>query len=276
MKRFIAISLGMAAINFLIAAVITHFIFKKKEMPAKRKFIIQMIVFLLVGLILYVGGGAVYFGSYYRANSRGMSFMESDDDVKISEIDKGYFFDGPGDKEAFIFYPGAKVDPKAYSAILHNLAAGGVDCFLVRMPLNMAMLGKDTAGEIMNSYSYDEWYLGGHSLGGAMASIYAFEHGDDLDGMVLMASYTPRDLKDDMKLILLAGDKDKVLNWETYKANVGNWPKDSTEYIIKGGNHAGFGDYGVQSGDGEATISNEEQQDQSVEEILKMIDVGNK
>ena len=41
---------------------------------------------------------------------------------------------------------------------------------------------------------------------------------------------------------------------------------------ISGGNHAGFGNYGAQRGDGEAAISAEEQQEQTVDLILESID----
>ena len=38
-----------------------------------------------------------------------------------------------------------------------------------------------------------------------------------------------------------------------------NLPADTEWITIEGGNHAQFGDYGVQDGDGEATISAEMQ-----------------
>ena len=274
MKTFILISSIAAIVNFAVAGIVTFFIFKKKELPKKKKLIIQISIFLIVGIVLFFVGGVVYFGSYYRADERAKSYLTADNDVNVIEMDKGYLFDGPGEDKAYIFYPGAKVEPTSYSAILHKLSAEGIDCFLVKMPLNMAMLGKEYAGEIMTDYDYDEWYMGGHSLGGAMASLYASEHENDISGMILMASYSPRKLSDSMKLISLVGDNDKVLKWEAYNTNITNWPKNAVECIIKGGNHAGFGDYGKQQGDGKATISSEEQQKQAVDEIIKMI--GNK
>ena len=44
-----------------------------------------------------------------------------------------------------------------------------------------------------------------------------------------------------------------------------------TEYVINGGNHAQFGAYGIQSGDGIATISPENQRDQTEKAILDFI-----
>ena len=40
-------------------------------------------------------------------------------------------------------------------------------------------------------------------------------------------------------------------------------PPRHRKEIIRGGNHAGFGRYGTQSGDGERTISLDDQQDQA-------------
>jgi hypothetical protein len=45
-----------------------------------------------------------------------------------------------------------------------------------------------------------------------------------------------------------------------------------TEIVIKGGNHAQIGDYGLQDGDGTAKITPEKQQEKTVNEIIKFID----
>ena len=37
------------------------------------------------------------------------------------------------------------------------------------------------------------------------------------------------------------------------------YPENHIEHIIDGGNHAAFGDYGTQKGDGKASISAEDQ-----------------
>ena len=44
--------------------------------------------------------------------------------------------------------------------------------------------------------------------------------------------------------------------YEEYKKHL---PSDYCEFVIEGGNHAGFGSYGEQAGDGKASISREEQ-----------------
>ncbi|MBO7714508.1 MAG: hypothetical protein J6S85_13110 [Methanobrevibacter sp.] len=44
-----------------------------------------------------------------------------------------------------------------------------------------------------------------------------------------------------------------------------------TEYVINGGNHAQFGSYGIQSSDGIATISPENQRNQTEKALLDFI-----
>ena len=49
-------------------------------------------------------------------------------------------------------------------------------------------------------------------------------------------------------------------------------PDDTTIVVLEGGNHAQFGNYGIQSGDGVASISRQEQQKQTslaIREFLK-------
>ena len=61
--------------------------------------------------------------------------------------------------------------------------------------------------------------------------------------------------------------EDGVLNREKYEADRINLPQNTTEMVIDGGCHAGFGSYGAQKGDGTPTISAEEQQRQTADAL---------
>ena len=61
--------------------------------------------------------------------------------------------------------------------------------------------------------------------------------------------------------------EDGVLNREKYEADRVNLPQDTTETVIDGGCHAGFGSYGAQKGDGAPVISAEEQQQQTADAL---------
>ena len=106
-----------------------------------------------------------------------------------------------------------------------------------------------------------DWYIGGHSLGGAMAASYAAKHTDELDGLVLLAAYSTADLTDSgLRVYAAYGSEDGVLNREKYEADRINLPQNTTETVIDGGCHAGFGSYGAQKGDGAPVISGNSRQ----------------
>lgn len=210
-----------------------------------------------------------YLLTYYHSENV-ETYLTTTDEVDVKEIKNGLFFDGPGEEEAMIFYPGAKVETNAYAPLMYQLAENGVDCFLVEMPFHMAIFGVNRAETILNDYDYDTWYLGGHSLGGAMIASFASEHTDQVDGLLLLAAYTTKDLsRTDLKVTTIYGSEDGVLNMEKIEEGRALLPEGSVEKCIAGGNHAQFGSYGKQKGDGEAQISGEEQIQETVKIFFK-------
>ena len=170
-----------------------------------------------------------------------------------------------------IFYPGAKVESIAYGNLMKTISKNGVDCFLVEMPFNFAFFGSNKADSIVNSYNYSHWAMSGHSLGGIVAASYAVDNKDKIDNLILLAAYPTEKIDDNIKMLSIYGDKDGVLNMETYEDSHKFWNGNSTEEIIIGGNHGGFGDYGLQKGDNNATISNMEQQNRTAMLIVKFL-----
>lgn len=228
---------------------------------------------LIAGLILVLLGVAsgVYFGVYYHASPEAAALLKGSDAVRVEAIPSGWLLDGPGTGDALVFYPGGKVEPTAYLPLLTTLAEDGVDCFLVQMPLNMAFMDMNAAAKLQAAYTYDRWYLGGHSLGGAMAAVYAAKHGDDLSGLILLAAYATQPLEEHLAVLELNGSEDGVLNREKLKAGEQYLPASARAFELPGGNHAQFGDYGPQKGDGVPTVSRAEQTGWAVEKIEGMI-----
>lgn len=268
MKGYIITSVALV-ISLGIAGIATFLWEKKHNKTGIRRKGRLALTFLFFTLFFFVAGFGLYFGTYYHATKEAVHYTESGKYVTVTKDKDGYFFDGPGTEAAYIFYPGAKVDEAGYARLMYGIAEQGVDCFLVKMPLHMAFMGKEKATNIMKHYAYNRWYIGGHSLGGAMAAIYASEHGEKLDGLVLMAAFSTKPLSNRLKLLSIVGSKDKVLNWKNYETNKKNWPVNGEELRIEGGNHEQFGDYGHQKGDGKATISAEEQQQQTVDAAVR-------
>ena len=71
-------------------------------------------------------------------------------------------------------------------------------------------------------------------------------------------------------LLSMYGSEDRVLEADPYEKGKAFWPTHARELVIEGGNHAGFGNYGAQEGDGTATISAQEQQDQAAQAIVAL------
>lgn len=235
-------------------------------MKKKLKWIIPAAV-----VILLAAAFTVFVCTYYRADATAEKALASGDGVLVSQTDYGWFFDGESTGDALIFYPGGKVEATAYAPLCRALAEGGVDVCLVEMPLRLAMFGYTKADEIIDTAEYEHWYVGGHSLGGVFAAIYAEKHPDELDGVVLLASYSTKKLDEGLETVMIYGSEDGVLKMDAYRANRGNVPGDAVERVIEGGNHAQFGSYGAQDGDGEALISPAQQVEDAVAIITEAL-----
>ena len=220
-------------------------------------------------LVLLAGGFLIYTGIYYHADGIALAALESDGQVTVSRTDFGWFFDGPSEEDALIFYPGAKVEAAAYAPLLRELAAEGMDVFLAEMPFRLAVFGQNRARGILSGYDYARWYVGGHSLGGAVAANYGAAHPEGLTGLILLAAYPTKELDASLTVLSVCGSEDGVLDREKTAAGRAFAKGAFCELVIDGGNHAQFGSYGPQSGDNPARISPEEQIRQTVSFILQ-------
>ncbi len=236
----------------------------------RRRVLPKLLLSLLLGLILAVAAVFGFLSVYYHAAPEALRALDSEESVQVSEIEKGYFFDGPGEKAALVFYPGAKVESEAYAPLLQILAREGLDCFLVKMPLHMAVLDMDAAEELRTAYDYDSWLLAGHSMGGAVAANLVGD-GAGFDALVLLASYPTKALPERLRLLSVYGSEDGCLDRDQYEAGRQFWPEQATELVISGGNHASFGNYGAQRGDGAAVIDAWEQQALTAGAILDLL-----
>ena len=168
-----------------------------------------------------------------------------------------------------IFYPGGNVNPDAYEDLCNSLAENGIPVIVAGMPMNLAVFGINRASRIIRDYpDVDRWYIGGHSLGGAVAALWAAKYQDDVEGVIFLAAYSNRDLS--VPVLSIYGSNDGVLDMKSYRKNLGRL-SDVKEYVIEGGNHCQFGSYGFQKGDNEASISHEEQIYKSVESIVSFM-----
>lgn len=81
-----------------------------------------------------------------------------------------------------------------------------------------------------------------------------------MEGVILLAAYAASDLSaTNLDVEIIYGSNDGVLNRAALEENAGNLAHNTVTHVIEGGNHAGFGDYGPQDGDGECSIGAPEQ-----------------
>lgn len=239
-------------------------IMKKKQKPLKKIWSVTGVVFLIIAIL--AGSFFWYVSDYYRAEDVALEVLAKNDRITIKDnltiLSPSY----PSDT-AIIFYPGAKVEAEAYLPLLEQIRQTGVTCILVHMPFHMAIFDSNAAEDVISEFpDIEHWYIAGHSMGGAMASEFAASHPDQVDGLILMGAYIYGDYPDEKALTIYGSLNQSVEDHIDYTENI---------VEIEGGNHAQFGNYGLQKGDPPGEISAQEQQAQTVTAIEIFINQQN-
>ncbi|MEZ4628846.1 MAG: alpha/beta hydrolase [Eubacteriales bacterium] len=235
---------------------------ERTQKPRKRAG--RYILLALLALIVFLGiAFYAYVNDYRHADETATALLNSasirqEGNLTILTPDAGNDT-GMG----FIFYPGGKVEETAYLPLLERLREGGATVVLVKVPLRLAVFDIKAADKVYDAVpGISRWFIGGHSLGGAMASSYVAGNEDKLSGLILLGAYPINDSP--ISTLCIYGSEDIMLD-KTKLEGVANVLR------IDGGNHAQFGNYGLQEGDGTATMSREEQQTIASEAMLAFI-----
>jgi hypothetical protein len=215
--------------------------------------------------------------SPYSAEPIAIDALASDDDVTVTDTRSASTFTPNGPSQGgFVLYPGALVDPRAYAAHAHEIAAQGYTVVVPKCAFDLALLCTGVAGEYLTADM--PWSVGGHSLGGTAASFYVDGVGpsDDPaapDGLVFWASYPQPDLstRTDLAAASVSGTKDGLTSQSDIISRRDLLPPDTAFTIIAGANHASFGSYGEQAGDDEATITPEQARDEIVQATVEAL-----
>ena len=240
----------------------------KKKFNWKKYLILGTVGVLLISIIAWVA-------TSYKPLDLAKNALKSDDKVEVSVGDLISFTPKEANPtKGLILYPGAKVDAKAYAPLARAVAENGYEVVIADMPLDFAMISPNKAEKAIEKYpNIKSWTIGGHSLGGVVASKFASEN-EKIDGLVLLASYPMDDkLKNsDVDVLSIWGSEDGVLNFENLDKSKEELPSDTNYVEIQGGNHSQFGDYGEQKGDNKAYISEQEQLIVTQECIVKFLE----
>jgi hypothetical protein len=241
---------------------------------AKRLFVWLVVALLAAAAVLVAFGGTPYAPGEDRLDA-----AREDPDLAVEQRDDGYVLQdadaAAGDERVgLVFYPGGRVEAAAYLWTLAPLVERtDVRVFVPEMPLHFAVFDPGAAAGVLEvNPGIERWYVGGHSLGGAMACRFAANNARQVEGVVLAASYcADGDSLDGTDLDVLAvwGSRDGVLDHDALEGFRKRAPADARFAELQGVNHSQFGAYGGQSGDRRATVSDRQARTRFVDVLVE-------
>lgn len=214
-----------------------------------KKFLKYGLGGLFAVLVIGVGGYVAYaLANEARPAPDAIAALQSDAEVAVEDGDYVVFRPaGSMPATGVIVYPGAGCNVRGYAPLLRRIAARGYLVVATPMPLNMAVLASNRADDVRAAFpDVQRWVIIGHSMGGAMAARYAYQHPDDLAGLVLWDSY-PAESNPLGRLSYpvwhihrATPDGRAPAKFELYR-NL--FPATSTWVPLPGGNHMQFGSF---------------------------------
>lgn len=224
---------------------------------------------------------------FLNMQARGVepSVFESTSEVRVSTSPATLAFTPVNETApvALLFYPGALADPKAYAPMARAVAEAGFEVVIVELPFRLAPserhreeLAERTRALIRKDEKQRAWIVGGHSRGAALAAKFVRDHESEsfVSGLLLVGTSHPRedDLSGlDIDVTKVYGSEDGLASEGEVKEFASNLPEATHWIRIEGGNHAQFGWYGWQLGDGRARIPRAEQQAATVRAIVDQL-----
>lgn len=246
-------------------------------MPPARRFFRTLgrtLIAAVVVLALIVVGFLVWANMVMRGERDAAILAWTNPAVSITSTDHSIVLAPTGNNSGtgLVFIPGAKVDPYAYMFVLSGIVEErGVTVVITKPTLNLAFFDQRPLTTFTDDATdVDRWLIGGHSLGGVRACMLA----DDpaASGLVLFGSYCANDLSaSDLRVLSIGGSEDALSTPQTIAEAAPLLPESTTFVEIEGLNHAGFGNYGVQPGDGVSTLTPEESRDEITQALAAFL-----
>lgn len=232
------------------------------------KWVIRLLIAFMILLVAAIASFVIYaqfdYGPSKELKERvNLEALERDDSGFIFHPDQS---NGKG----VILYQGAKVEASAYSYLAEQLQSEGYTVSIPDMPLKFPILAPNKADKVIEAYpSIEKWFIGGHSLGGVAAAMYAENHQSELAGLYFLASYPTGDFAlSDLPMLSVSAENDGLTTPQDIKEGQIQFSANSEFIEIAGGNHAQFGLYGEQKNDDPAGIGPVEQQDQVAKALM--------
>ncbi|HEY5135578.1 MAG TPA: alpha/beta hydrolase [Candidatus Nanopelagicales bacterium] len=210
--------------------------------------------------------GVVAWLKPFTAQEPALAAMASDPKVTVAEYPTQIVLTPTATPSttALFFQPGARVDARAYAAVLRPVAEAGHVVVIAKQPVGIAFLATTAFESARAAYpDVTRWIVGGHSLAGTVAAIDADDHDSDATapvvGLLLYASYPATDMSSSLTadVLSISGSEDGLATPAKIDASRADLPRGTTYTVVEGGVHAFFGDYGPQPGDGTPTITHD-------------------
>jgi len=241
----------------------------------KKKILIYLLIFISALLAVVSGAFLIWAGSPMKAIPEAQAALKGSNQVSVDEAEWVVFRPVDRNGTGLILYPGARVDVRAYAPLALEIANQGYLVVIVPMPFNMAVFDINAADAVLKAFpEVERWAIGGHSLGGAMAAQYIATHANQVEGLVLWASF-PASNNDLSKLPIrvtsISASLDAFSTPDKIDASRPILPGDTSWVVIAGGNHSQFGWYGLQPGDNPAEITRADQMKQVVAATVALL-----
>lgn len=216
----------------------------------------------------------------FNAQEPALTAMKSEAGVTVTETPTAIVM-SPAQGQpttGVLFQPGARVDARAYAALLRPVAEAGDLVVIPKQPIGVAFLSAGALGTARAAHpEITNWIVGGHSLGGTVSAGTALADADanataPVSGLLLYASYPSGDAKAiKAEVMSISGSQDGLATPADIEASRANLPASTQFVVIDGAPHAYFGDYGDQPGDGVATVDRATAQSQITDNTLTFV-----
>ena len=234
-----------------------------------KKIIVRALLSIVIIFGLMIIGLTIYSsGSYIHLSDMDTAIESLNlDQVTITENSQSiqYIVDNP--KMNVIFIPGGLVEPESYKYLASSIALNGYNVTIVKVVFNLAILTPKSSLKYINPDLVN--VLIGHSLGGVVASMAASGK-ESVSKVIMLGSYPIKDLSDKDTLLITA-EHDEGMDIDKFNDSLQYLNEQNVIFNIEGGNHAQFGWYGPQKGDGTADITTLSQQNIVANQILSFL-----
>ncbi len=227
-----------------------------------------MVILLVVGYGLYDR-----FAAPYEVMIDGNAAIVSAGTVIVDQ--NPYLVFRPTDREpdtGLVLYTASRVPPAAYAPLARQVAEEGFLVAIPSMPFNFPVFGQSAANDVLADHpEITSWGIAGHARGGSMAASY-ITRSSRMNGLLLLGSRpgsnTDLSRRSSLTTWVVYATQDGLVTVEEVEEAQNRLPPNAEYVLIQGGNHAQFGWYGSQAGDGAAMIPRLEQQEQTLEAVL--------